>query len=206
MINPSIKEYYEINLQKHGATAQGVGWKNQEAQEVRFNQLAKVIYTDTPISINDLGCGTGDLFDFLAGKFGPISYRGYDVIPEMITMAKEQHAASGAAFDLINQSGEMLKADYTIASGIFNLKFDSSGESWKDYILSTLHVMNDKSSKGFSFNALTSYSDKEMMKEELFYSDPKWLFDYCRTKFARNVALLHDYNLYDFTILVKKNF
>ena len=206
MINPSIKEYYETNLQKHGATAQGVGWKNQEAQEIRFTQLMKVIYTPPPFSINDLGCGTGDLFSFLSKGTTSFSYHGYDVMPEMIALAREQHNTSDATFNVIADSNEMLTSDYTFASGIFNLKFNSSDESWREYIISTLHVMNEKSAKGFAFNALTSYSDKEMMKEELYYSDPRWLFDYCRKHFAKNVALLHDYNMYDFTILVKKNF
>lgn len=206
MINQSIKEYYEANLQQHGATAQGVGWKNQEAQQIRFSQLLKVIYTKPPFSINDLGCGTGDLFDFLSKEFASFSYHGYDVMPEMVTMAKEHHRTPDATFKLIAESSEMLTADYTLASGIFNLKFNSSDESWKEYIIKTLHSMNDKSSLGFAFNALTSYSDKEMMKEELFYSDPRWLFDYCRKNFAKNVALFHDYKMYDFTILVKKNF
>ena len=66
--------------------------------------------------------------------------------------------------------------------------------------------MNEKSKFGFSFNALTSYSDAAFMKAELYYSNPGWLFDYCKTRFAKNVALLHDYSQYDFTILVKKNF
>jgi len=206
MINTSIKKYYELNLQKHGPTAQGVGWKNQEAQEIRFNQLTKVFDTTPSYSINDLGCGTGDLFSFLTARFGQVSYHGYDVMPEMIVMARNQHQANDASFSLIAESSEMLTSHYTLASGIFNLKFDSSDENWKNYIISTLHVMNEKSTKGFAFNALTSYSDKEFMKEELFYSDPKWLFDYCRKNFANNIALLHDYNMYDFTILVKKVF
>jgi hypothetical protein len=64
--------------------------------------------------------------------------------------------------------------------------------------------MHEKSSKGFAFNALTKYSDEDKMQDYLFYSDPLYLFDYCKKHFSRNVALLHDYNQYDFTILVRK--
>jgi hypothetical protein len=31
------------------------------------------------------------------------------------------------------------------------------------------------------------------------------IFDICKRKFSRNVALLHDYGLYEFTILVRKD-
>jgi len=30
------------------------------------------------------------------------------------------------------------------------------------------------------------------------------LFDYCKRTYSRDVALLHDYGLYEFTILVRK--
>jgi hypothetical protein len=42
------------------------------------------------------------------------------------------------------------------------------------------------------------------MREDLYYADPARLFDHCKTRFARNVTLLHDYGLYEFTMLVRK--
>ena len=53
---------------------------------------------------------------------------------------------------------------------------------------------------------LTRYSDADRMSQrpDLFFGDPLFFFDYCKRNFARNVALLHDYDLYDFTILVRK--
>jgi hypothetical protein len=95
-------------------------------------------------------------------------------------------------------------ADYSLASGIFNPRFGESDENWKKHIVSTLQTMNQKSVKGFSFNALTAYSDSELMRPELFYTDPLWLFDYCKRNFSSQVALFHDYGIYDFTILVRK--
>ena len=53
---------------------------------------------------------------------------------------------------------------------------------------------------------LTRYSDEEYIEKrpELYYGDPCFFFDYCKKHFSRNVALLHDYEIYDFTILVRK--
>ena len=42
------------------------------------------------------------------------------------------------------------------------------------------------------------------MRSDLFYSDPCNLFDICKRKYSRNVALLHDYGLHEFTIIVRK--
>ena len=95
-------------------------------------------------------------------------------------------------------------ADYTVASGIFNVKMEYEEKEWLDYFLQTLNNMNANSEKGFSFNALTKYSDKEFMKDNLYYAEPLFIFDYCKTHFSKYVALVHDYPLYEFTILVKK--
>lgn len=207
MINASIESYYQNNLSAHGAGAQGVGWKNEEAQHVRFEQLLKVIYSKGLFTINDIGCGVGDLSAYISAKKIEYQYVGYDVLDEMVTQAKLKYPENGSRrFEQVNDLAQMKEADYCVASGIFNLKFELSEESWKEYIIETIRILHGKSKLGFSFNALTSYSDKDFMKPELHYSNPTWLFDYCKTHFAKNVALLHDYSQYDFTILVKKNF
>ena len=56
----------------------------------------------------------------------------------------------------------------------------------------------------FAFNCLTSYSDPERMQPYLYYSDPLRLFDHCKRRYARDVALWHDYGAYEFMIVVRK--
>ena len=94
------------------------------------------------------------------------------------------------------------KADYSFASGIFNVKFDIEEGVWESYIKETLANMNDKSVRGFAFNILTTYVDYR--EQHLYYADPLSYFDYCKRSFSRNVSLLHDYNLYEWTIYVRK--
>jgi len=110
----------------------------------------------------------------------------------------------GGEFLQIKSNNEIKESDYIVASGIFNVKNEIIESEWLYYILSTIEIMNKKSKKGFAFNVLTKYSDKEYMKNYLYYADPLFLFDYCKRNFSRNVALLHDYDLYEFTILVRK--
>ena len=43
----------------------------------------------------------------------------------------------------------------------------------------------------------------ERMRPDLYYADPCRLFDHCKRRYSRHVALLHDYGLYEFTILVR---
>jgi len=71
-------------------------------------------------------------------------------------------------------------------------------------IEATLDVLDRTSRSGFAFNCLTSYSDADKMRDYFYYADPLELFDYCKRRYSRHVALLHDYGLYEFTILVRR--
>jgi SAM-dependent methyltransferase len=203
---PEINDFFRAKLQAHGATAAGVGWRDEAAQTVRFQQLLKVIAPGSPFTFNDLGCGTGEILELLEQQFqGLYGYTGYDIVDEMIIEARKQFPERrGISFKKISDYKEMSRADYSVASGIFNVRNSIPDQEWKAYILDTLSAMSAASSKGFAFNALTTYSDKDKMRPDLFYSDPLFLFDYCKRNFSKEVALLHDYGIYDFTILVRK--
>ena len=109
------------------------------------------------------------------------------------------------AFEFTTNEQELVPSDYVVASGVLNVKLDASVAEWEGYVVETLDALHSLSLKGFAFNALTSYSDPEHMRDDLFYADPSWLFDHCKRTYSGQVALLHDYGLYEFTILVRKD-
>lgn len=198
------KQYFEERLTTHGASARGVDWNSETAQELRFSQLIKVINPSQPFSLLDYGSGYGALAGYLLRQNYPMEkYVGYDVIEKMVTKAQEVFAGTPQCI-FTAKFEDLAPVDYSIASGIFNLKLDTPYGQWTAYITSELHKMNELSRKGFSANFLTKYSDAEHMRPHLYYADPCYLFDYCKTHFSRNVALLHDYEVYDFTLIVRK--
>lgn len=196
-----IDNYYTKKIKTHGATPLGVDWNSKESQLTRFFQLSKIIKSDNS-TVNDIGCGYGDYINFLDKYFKDIDYTGYDLSREMIMSANNLYPKN--KFIHISNLNQISNADFSIASGIFNVKLNNSNSTWLTYILNSLNKINRKSEKGFSFNLLTKYSEKKYMKKYLYYADPLILFDYCKKKFSKNVCLNHDYDLYEFTILVKK--
>jgi len=56
----------------------------------------------------------------------------------------------------------------------------------------------------FAFNCLTSYSDADRKRPDLYYPEPATMFDQCVRRYGRHVQLLHDYGLYEFTIHVRR--
>lgn len=199
-----VSVYYSEKIAQFGATPQGVDWNSEESQSKRFEQLCMIIDArkKTP-SINDLGCGYGALFAHLESKYLSCSYLGIDISPEMIAVA-EQHYAEFRQARFITSSKPDQVADYGLASGIFNVRLGKNDADWSQHLQSTLDLLHETSHDGFAFNCLTSYSDKEKMRNYLYYANPCELFDLCKRRYSRQVALLHDYDLYEFTILVRK--
>jgi SAM-dependent methyltransferase len=201
-----VAHYYSDRVQAHGCTARGVDWNSPESQQLRFAQLLKICdppaAADAPLVLNDYGCGYGALVDYLLAQGYTFRYCGFDIAEEMLARAREQYGTrSDCTF--VSSATALPQAAYTLASGIMNVKLDTPTAEWQDYVLHTLHQMAEHSQQGFAFNMLTSYSDAEYMRPDLFYADPLWLFDYCKQHFSRYVALLHDYPLYEFTMLVR---
>jgi SAM-dependent methyltransferase len=199
-----IKAFNEGQFLEHGTTPKGVGWNSIEAQLTRFDQVLKDIQrrSDEVISLNDIGCGYGALLDYLLDHGHDVDYRGYDVSERTLAEARRLHAESSASAFRPLQA--ITPADYSVASGVFGLRLSSSEEHWNEYVTETLELFNSVSARGFAFNMLTVYSDTEKKRVELHYADPCAVFDLCKRKFSRNVALYHDYSLYDFTIVVRK--
>jgi SAM-dependent methyltransferase len=198
-----VATYYSAKLAEHGETARGVDWNGEESQTTRFAQLCKMIDTPGPFSINDLGCGYGALYDYLAKEHTSFFYAGVDVSDGMVQAATQRYQGNAQARFILGSEPDQV-ADYGVASGIFNVRMGRSDDEWRSYLEATLDVLDRTSRVGFALNCLTSYSDKDKMREYLYYADPCVLFDLCKRRYSRQVALLHDYGLYEFTIHVRK--
>ena len=199
-----VADYYSAKLAEYGVTPRGVDWNGEESQILRFEQLTKVMRQSRGFSLNDLGCGYGALSDYLRTKYQDFAYTGCDVSGDMILAARSRVAYNPKEQFLLADAPPEI-ADYGIASGIFNVKLGRSDTEWFEYLEATLEVLNRTSQLGFAFNCLTTYSDTERMRSYLYYADPCALFDLCKRRYSRHVALLHDYGLYEFTIIVRKN-
>ena len=202
-IQHDVGEYYTCKVKSYGINPKGVDWNSTESQELRFKQLLKICEYDSNYSLIDYGCGYGALLAYMRNSDLYCTYQGYDLSEEMVRLCKERHLKTDNC-DFYNDETLLTISDYTVASGILNVKLQYSISNWENYVLHTLKKINALSVKGFSLNLLTSYSDKEYMREDLYYGDPCFYFDYCKRNFSKNVALLHDYGLYEFTLLVRK--
>jgi SAM-dependent methyltransferase len=198
-----VEKFFSDKVNRLGPNPQGADYNSSESQFVRFDQLMKVLPSvETPFSLIDYGSGYGALAEYMLEKGYQFDYQGFDISESMISHAIQQKPPQ-VDWKYFTRESDLTPADYTIACGVFNIKFAADPEAWQALILKTLSNIAQLSKKGFSFNMLTSYSDADRMRPDLYYGDSLFFFDYCKRNFSRNVALLHDYNLYDWTILVR---
>lgn len=195
-----VSEYYTDKVRQYGATPKGVDWNSAESQLLRFSQLTKLIQPNHGFSLLDYGCGYCALYNYLKERFADFRYTGYDISDEMLEAAKE----TGDVDQVVSDRLSLEAADYVVASGIFNVKLDYTVTDWETYVFSELDLISSLGRRGFAANFLTAYSDPDRMRDDLYYANPGYIFKLCKERYSRNVALLHDYDLYEFTVLVRK--
>ncbi|TND06499.1 MAG: hypothetical protein FD123_3537 [Bacteroidetes bacterium] len=198
-----VEKLYTENIEKFGIDSRSVGWNSPESQNLRFSKLLEMVTDpETPFSINEVGCGYGELYKYmLTHAYAVNKFTGYDISDKMLENARI-YLGNDSRVDLRKAAAIDTEADYSATSGIFNVKFDEQADRWEDYIKEMILNMHRFSRKGFSFNLLTSYVD--FHAPDLYYADPAVFFDFCKRECSKKVALLHDYPLYEWTIIVRK--
>lgn len=195
--------FYAGKLAEHGATPEGMGWGSAAAQQARFEQLLKLVPAGESATLIDYGCGYGALADLLCKRNIPLEYWGYDVSPIAVAAATARHFGN-LSVHFVTEQSSLPQADYCVASGIFNLRLDTGDDEWLAYIHETVAAMWRLARRGIAFNALTSYSDADKKRPDLYYTDPCAMFDHCKRTLSPHVALLHDYGFWDFTMIVRR--
>ena len=196
------RKSYDASLRTHGATPRGVDWNSAASQELRFDKLSSVLVGNAEAAVLDYGCGYGALAAYLRARGHRGRYQGFDLSSEMIAAA-EVFTAPLEECTFSADRAELEPADFALASGIFNVKRDTPDADWHAYVLRTLDDLRAFSHLGFAFNVLTVHADSDKRRADLYYADPLTMFEHCRRRFSRQVALLHDYPLYEFTISVR---
>lgn len=201
MVAP-VARYYAEKLSTHGNTAQGVDWNSDVSQQLRFSRLLRVLDGgEERRTVLDYGCGYGALAERLISEGRAFGYVGFDVCTPMVVAARA--AVGDPRCEFTDRHDELPRVDYAVASGIFNVRLEASEEQWREHVEATLATLAERSRRGFAFNMLTRYADVERMRDYLYYADPARWFGLCKERYSGNVALLHDYDLYEFTILVR---
>lgn len=202
-----IAAIFAHSIAEYGTQPHGVFWRSRDGQHLRFDILLGIMELsdlEKPgATFNDFGCGYGALFKhiqnmpFMQGG----RYVGYDICEEMVIAARRHASDPRASF--IQSMVATREADYSIVSGTFNMRIDIDDAAWLEIVKASLSQIWSKTRKGLAFNMLSNY-DKSNRQVDLYYADPCVFFDFCMRQLGRNVTLLHDYPLKEWTIFVRR--
>lgn len=202
---PPVSEAYALRLRQYGASPRGVLWNNLQGQQLRFELMVSMIgpgFAREGLSVNDLGCGYGAFFDFLS-EFPAMRggrYFGYDVCKPMVQAARARLADPRAQF--IHASKATHGADYSFASGTFNMKLKTSRKRWKSYVFESLKELWAMTAKGMAFNMLDISGQGRTTW--LFYADPGEFLDFAMGELSPKATVLDSDPLNEWTMLVKR--
>lgn len=194
MDSSAIFNYHREMLARFGGDDYlALGWRDRRSQLVRFDALMDIGDLNQ-CSVLDAGCGTGDMFHFLAARYPDIkSYTGVDFISEMIDEARERIISPKAAFwPLSFMSTVLPEADYVLASGSLNY-----ASTEPDYIYKAISHLFQLSRYGLGFNLLKFIGHEGLLATY----NPADIVNFCHT-LSNHVVLKDDYEPEDFTVFV----
>ena len=189
---------YNARYDLYGNNLKTVGWGASEDQILRFEMLFRGLNPKGK-TILDVGCGLGDLIDYLDKVTGgDFNYIGIDIAEKLISSAKEKYSKPNVEFHAGDISLDILNSvDISVLSGALSYKT----KGIEEYAYETIKRMFELSKEAACLNFLSKYVDFETEKNQHY--SPEIMFSTAK-EFSKRVIIYHDYPLYEFTVQLLK--
>lgn len=196
-----IKQYYEENNVEGYPDYYILGWESEAAQKLRFEQLVGNIALNGKM-ILDVGCGTGNLLEYINSQFKEFEYTGIDVLPHMIKRAEGKNLnGKFICMDLFKNTPFANKSfDVIFSSGIFNLNVGNNQE----FLFDAVDIFQKLAKEAVAFNLLWEKSlDKN---QRYFYFSPEEVQHELNSRYYEkwHVSITKGYLHNDFTVHLNK--
>jgi hypothetical protein len=195
--------YYGAKVRRWGATPQGADWRCQATQEMRFVQLLRIAPAQATMSLNDLGCGWGALLHFLGRRrmLRRVDYLGIDLSEEMVQAARRARPRHASRF--VTGTTPPRVADYSVASGIFNVMLDLPTATWEAFVRDTLSSLRESSRLGFAVNFMEPVPPPIEACAGLYRPEPARWIAYMEKALGVEVETVAGYGLREVTLLAR---
>jgi SAM-dependent methyltransferase len=204
-VHAGIADYYTGKIRKFGATPLGVDWTCVPTQQMRFVQLLKLCDFTSPFSLNDLGCGYGALLSYLDWRHAgsAIDYLGVDLSQAMLRRARRLWR-DRANVSFVRGHASPRLADYSVASGIFNVQLDQPRQLWERLVAATLDQLHRTSRRGFSLNFMSAPPAGTPERQGVYSTVPERWVRHCADQFGAATEVIDGYGLREFTLIVRR--
>lgn len=201
-----IMQYYEPNIGKGLPDFKVLGWESRNAQYSRFDMFIR--NTDLEGKrLLDVGCGLGNLLEYLNELEIHVDYTGVDISQKMIESAKAKKLKGVFLYlDIFKEelfSEGIFKEnefDVIYASGIFNLNLGNN----KEFLSMALKRFYQLSKDIVAFNLLHHKSpDRD---DKYYYFSPDQVLEILKSAGydTEKVQVIEGYLMNDFTVICRK--
>jgi trans-aconitate methyltransferase len=198
---PDLKVFYQKKFQKYGVSPKSLLWKEKGAAHQRFRQFwAEIDFTGK--SVLDIGCGFGELGNFLTKRYKGVSYTGMDMVPEFIKEGKILYPKLHLVVGNYLTDRVVKRYDIVVASGVLN---SNMGEENLKYRMNAVNKLWEYTGDILAFNMLGAHPQPQNKDSEsnIWYADSVEILKYCM-ELTRRVILRANYHPRDFTIIMYK--
>lgn len=197
------KDIYGKNFSENSSGPDATFNQSESRQLLRYEKLFSWLsFPRHNLSVFDVGCGVGELYDWLDCRVKNLTYYGSEVVPEMVMEANSRiPSATVYEMDILAQDN-LPTADVYCLSGVLNFHGGISENDWLHYCEEMILKMYKASTVGVCFNGLSTAAD--FYNKDMFYSSPGQWFDYLTANCSRFCGIKSDYALFEFSAYALK--
>lgn len=191
---------YKKKFKEFGVDAKSLLWKNKGAAHQRFRQFWAEIDFDNK-NVLDIGCGFGEMGNFLVKRYKNVKYKGVDIMPEFIKNGRKFYSHLDLETADFHGLTNTKLYDVVLASGVLN----SNQKDNLEYRKKAIKKMFSLTNHILAFNMLGGHpAPKNDSKSNVWYADSLEILKYCFT-LTNRVIMRHHYHPRDFTIIMFKD-
>jgi SAM-dependent methyltransferase len=191
---------YKNRFKKFGVDAKSLLWGSRGAAHQRFRQFwAEIDFNEK--SVLDIGCGFGEMGNFLTKGYENVNYKGVDITPEFIDNGKLLYPQLDLETHDFHGLTNTISYDAVLASGVLNSNYGNTKKNM-DYRKKSIKKMFSLSRSVLAFNMLGNHPQPKNNKDSnVWYADSLLVLKFCMS-LTHRVILKANYHPKDFTIFM----
>jgi SAM-dependent methyltransferase len=139
-----LEKYYLESINEYGKyDPQALHWISKQSQQLRFEALYRNFDLEKK-SLLDVGCGYGDLFEFLSReKTLNLEYQGIDFMQEFVEAAKQKFPQNYFFQGDFLELSVTRKFDFVVGVGITSIRYANSEEYYYSLVKKMYECSNN---------------------------------------------------------------
>jgi SAM-dependent methyltransferase len=191
-----VSHFFNESLRQYGYDPRSLGWI-PGTQEARFRVLTAIGDLEG-CSVLDVGCGFGDLYEYLCRNGIDVDYTGVDLCPDFIEIARHRHPDATFIAADFEEANVCKRFDWAFESGVFNYKV--SGH--EAFVGGMIRKMFRSAARGIAIDFLSHRGG--FLSAGLYHPRPAVIYELC-SKLSRRVTLRCDYKPTEFCVYVYRD-